>query len=150
MNWEPPPKRNPKPISKCFWNRFSNVHVAGANPKPYKKERERRNGTEHRPSQHHRLSIRLLGPVDDFVRLGAGKHDIRLQLAAECCDPLIEFRRNELPGTRLDLSNGFLKVTQTGMDFFDKFIGRMFKDKAVQQHDSDGRIVRIEPNAVLR
>jgi hypothetical protein len=126
------------------------VHVARANPKSYKKERERRNGTEHRPSQHHRLSIGLLGPVNDFVRLGAGKHDVPLQLAAECRHPLIEFCRNELPGTRLDLSNGFLKVTQADMDSFDEFIGRMFEDKAVQQDDSQGRIVRIQPDAVLR
>ena len=96
------------------------------------------------------MTVCLLGPVHDFVSFGTGESDVPLQLAPDGPDPIIEFRRNKLSRPRLNFPDSFLKIVRARADAGHEFIGRVFEDETVQQHDTDGRIVHIQPNAVLR
>ena len=87
------------------------------------------------------MTVRLFGPVHDFIGPGAGKSDIPLQLAPDGPDPIIEFRCHKLPGPRLHFPDSFLEIVHARADAGDEIVGRVFEDETVQQHQADGWIV---------
>jgi hypothetical protein len=62
------------------------------------------------------MTVRLFGAVYDFIRPGAGKSNVPLQLAPDGPDPIIEFRCDKLSGPSLHFPDSFLKIVHTRAD----------------------------------
>ena len=56
---------------------------------------------DHRPPNHHRITVCVLDPVHDFVGFRAGEGDVRLERISDCGQMVIEFLRNQLSGPAL-------------------------------------------------
>ena len=95
------------------------------------------------------MTVRLFGAVYDFIGPGAGKSNVPLQLAPDGSDPIIEFRCHKLSGPSLHFPDSFFKFVHTRADAGGEIVGRVFEDETVQQHQADGRVVDVQPNAVF-